>query len=174
MTNATKFLREFDLAGPSERDAIIQGLVARISVDEANCLAKARHKRDILGHDQMPLEIRLMILQYLDISDVYNCALLVCHKWKDLFLNRRVMAEDVLQNWFPCLYNKDMPEEDMMRLYSRTMIKRYLRDTGRFQTRLVNRLGFFELPGLFPSFLRCMGTKVESGPVRWRTPSGAG
>lgn len=140
MTNATDLLRNFDLAGPSERDAIIRGLVDRITVDEAERLAKARHKHDILGHDRMPLEIRLMIVQYLDIPDICNCALLVCRKWTDLILDFEVMAEDVLQKWFPCLYDRDMPVDDMMKLYSRTLTKRSLRDTGRFQTRLVIRL----------------------------------
>lgn len=135
MTNARKVLRDFDLAGPAERVEIIRGLVDRISIDEANCLAKARHKRDILGHDQMPPEIRLMIVQNLDISDVYNCTLLVCRKWKDLFMSFKAMAEDVLQKWFLCLYDKDMPVDDLMGLFSQAITKRYLRDTGRFQSR---------------------------------------
>ncbi|KUI73892.1 hypothetical protein VM1G_09407 [Cytospora mali] len=136
MTNARNVLRDFDLAGPAEREEIIRGLVDRISVGEAECLAKARHKCDMFGHDQMPLEIRLMIIHYLDITDFYNCALLVCRKWKVLLMGSKVLAEDVLHTWFPCLYDKDMPEEDMMELFSQTILKRYLRDTGRFQYRM--------------------------------------
>lgn len=136
MANAREVLRGFDLADPAERLEIIRGLADRISVDEADCLAKARHKCDILGHDQMPPEIRLMIVQYLDISDIYNCTLLVCRKWKYLFQSFKAMAEDVLQKWFPCLYGKDMPVEDMLKLFSQAITKRYLRDTGRFQSRL--------------------------------------
>lgn len=135
MANAARVLRGFDLAGPAERDEIIRGLVDRISVDEAECLAKARHKCDILGHDRMPLEIRLMIIQFLDITDVCNCTLLVCHKWKDLLMGFKAMAEDVLQRWFPCLYDKCMPVEGKLALFSQSIVKRYLRDTGRFQSR---------------------------------------
>ncbi|KUI60692.1 hypothetical protein VP1G_07867 [Cytospora mali] len=144
MTNARNVLRDFDLAGPAEREEIIRGLVDRISVGEAQCLAKARHKCDILGHDQMPLEIRLMIVHYLDIADVYNCALLVCRKWKGLLMGSKVIAEDMLQTWFPCLYDKDMPEENMMELFSQTVMKRYLRDTGRFQYRNPVAFGYLD------------------------------
>jgi hypothetical protein len=135
MTYAREVLRGFDLADPSERVKIIRGLVDRISDEEAGCLAQVRHKCDILGHDQMPPEIRLMIVQYLDISDIYNCTLLVCRKWKYLFKSFKAMAKDVLQKWFPCLYAKDMPVEDMLKLFSQAITKRYLRDTGRFQSR---------------------------------------
>lgn len=135
MANAREVLRGFDLADPAERVEIIRGLVDRISVDEAECLAKARHKCDILGHDQIPPEIRLMIVQYLDISDIYNCTLLICRKWRYLFKGFKAMAEDVLHKWFPCLYSKDMPVEDMLKLFLQAITKRYLRDTGRFQSR---------------------------------------
>lgn len=163
MTNAAKLLRDFDLADPSERYAMIRGLVDRISLDEAKCLTKACHKQDILGHDRLPLEIRLMIVQHLDISDVYNCAYLVCHEWRNLFLGHGLMIEDVFQKWFPCLYDKDMPAEDMMDLYSRTMKRRNLRDMGRFQTRLVGLFGSLTpLSLLFPS------THSTSWERRWK------
>ncbi|ROW06525.1 hypothetical protein VMCG_04295 [Cytospora schulzeri] len=148
MANATKLLQDFDLAGPAERQEIIRGLVVRISVDEAKCLAKARHKHDLFGHDQLPAELRLMIVQYLDISDIFNCTFLVCRKWKDLFLGFMEMAEDVLHKWFPCFYNRDMPAEDMMDMFSQAITKRYLRDSGRFQTRLNYR--FAKSDGEYP------------------------
>lgn len=139
MASAKRVLRYFDLAGPAERKDILRGLVDRIQYDEFELLVKARHKarhkHDVFGHNRMPLEIRLMIVQYLDITDIYNCALLVCHKWRDLFMKSEAMAQDVLQTWFPCLYQRTMPVRDMMESFAQIIMKRYLRDTGRFQTR---------------------------------------
>ncbi|KAK7748089.1 hypothetical protein SLS53_001341 [Cytospora paraplurivora] len=135
MASASRVLRFFDLASPTEREDILLGLIDRISLDEVEFLAKARHKSDIFGHDRMPLEIRFMIVQYLEITDICNCALLVCRKWTNLFMKSDAMAQDVLQTWFPCLYHRTMPVRDMLELFAQVIMKRYLQNTGRFQTR---------------------------------------
>lgn len=135
MVNSKEVLRQFDVAGPVEREEIIKGLVDRISIDEAECLARARHKFDILSHDRLPLEIRLIIFRYLDISDLWNCALFVSRRWSKLFLGCNEVAKDSLRQWFACLYDKDMPVQDTLELFSQSITKRFLRDTWRFQTR---------------------------------------
>ncbi|ROV95785.1 hypothetical protein VPNG_08777 [Cytospora leucostoma] len=139
MASASRVLRYFDLASPTTREDILHGLIDLISLEEAELLAKARHKHDVFGHDRMPLEIRLMIVQYLDITDICNCALLVCRKWTNLFMKSEAMAQDVLQTWFPCLYHRAMSVRDMLESFAQVIVKRYLRDTGRFQTRLTSK-----------------------------------
>ena len=125
---------------PRERLKQLTELVPHLTLNEVRqlraLLAEVDLRTDILS--RMPLELKICVVEYLDVPDITNC-IYVAKKWTDIFLKGALMTF-AASHCFPGLVEcAEAAGKDVEGEFREALMKQKMRSLGRFQSALFNR-----------------------------------